>query len=75
MPKYFTLIEYDGERWSPQFGDYKRSVVVQERLDRHDSWPFPMLKDLRVVTTDDDRQSSIDALVREINEAEAVRHG
>jgi hypothetical protein len=74
MPKqYFTLIEYDGEAWSPQFGDYRRSVVMQERHDRHDSHPFPMLKDLRVVKTEDDSQAAINNLVKQINDAEVAK--
>jgi hypothetical protein len=32
---YYTLAIYEDKCWSPQFGDYERAVVVQERSD---SW-------------------------------------
>lgn len=41
--KYFTLAvrpNADGNRrWSPQFGDYDKATVEQEKLDTKDQWP------------------------------------
>lgn len=51
--KYFTLVERDkaGEPWSPQFGDYDRTVVAQELIDRSEAHPFPRKADMRIVTS------------------------
>jgi hypothetical protein len=51
--KYYTLYERIDGKWYPQFGDYSRNVVVQERRDRHDSYPFPKIKDMSIVEHDE----------------------
>jgi hypothetical protein len=52
--KYHSLFERqtDGS-WAVQFGDYSRAIVVQERFDTHYSAPYTKLKDLKIVTHDE----------------------
>lgn len=51
--KYFTLfIRHDG-MWSPEFGDYDRDVVYQERCDYLDSSDGIKAKDMKIVSHDD----------------------
>lgn len=53
MAKYFTLAMRDGpgQPWFADFGDFDRETVVQERIDRHESHPFPQMSDMRIVGT------------------------
>lgn len=64
--KYYTLVQLEAGKWSPQFGDYSKAVVTQERRDMHESFPCPKLKDLRVISSSDD-QASINAAVAALN--------
>lgn len=64
--KYYTLVQLEAGKWSPQFGDYSKAVVTQERRDMHESFPCPKLKDLRVISSADD-QTSINAAVAALN--------
>lgn len=37
---YFTLAVQEPQgKWSPQFGDYDRDLVVQELQDQKSDWP------------------------------------
>jgi len=63
MTKYYSLLtlEHGGgvSRWCPQFGDYKRSVVVAERDAYVDSQGYRK-KDTKIVCTDDSQKSITD---------------
>lgn len=50
--RYFTLITKSSDgRWSPQFGDYDREVVVDEMRDEYAG------KVCRIISTNDDTAS------------------
>ena len=65
--RYYTLVIQDPEtlRWSPEFGDYDRETVEQERDDQIDSEACTFLTS-RVITTED-TQADIDATVAAMN--------
>ena len=67
--KYYTLAERTDGVWSPQAGDYNLDDIKQERLDRHECWPFPKLGDLRIVTSGP-TQREIDAAILALNSLE-----
>jgi hypothetical protein len=68
MKRYYTLVIRDEDnRWYPQFGDYVRSVVEQERKD---SYPVSK-KDWRIIKTADDQASINDGVAR-LNEKDAL---
>lgn len=50
MRIYHTLLERINGVWLPQFGDHDKAVVRQERVDMHESYPYPKLKDMRIVS-------------------------
>lgn len=60
---YWTLFIREDGRWSPQFGDYSKAVVVQEMRD---SWDEYQRRDRRIVCTDD-TQEAINAAEAELN--------
>jgi hypothetical protein len=62
--QYFTLVIFENGSWAPQFGDYVRSVVQDERDDyrEHDV----LLKHMKIIKTTDD-QASIDSAVAQLN--------
>jgi len=63
---YYTLVVRDADNplyWSPEFGDYDKSVVEDERIAMMDD---PFVK-VRIIRTMDD-QASIDAAVAALNE-------
>lgn len=63
--KYYTLIvRVKGETWSPQFGDYSRAVVAQEKDDTKKDWPRGT--EFKIIATDG-KQASITEAVRRIN--------
>jgi hypothetical protein len=64
--KYFTLCTRDDGGWSPQFGDYVRRVVDDERDDYRQR---VKAKDIKIITTDG-TQAAIDAAVAVLNETE-----
>ena len=67
---YFTLLTRDGEGmpWHPQFGDYDRRVVEDERRDMVASYrPFTLLRHTRILVTHDARQRTIDKAVDRLN--------
>lgn len=70
--KYFTLIERDpvSKTWSPQFGDFDRSVVVEEGQSMHDAIGFTVAKGTKfkiICTTG--KQADINAAVAAYNGA------
>ena len=63
MARYFTLCVFEDGRWSPEFGDYDRAVVEQERLDcGYDGY----LCD--IICTGED-QAAIDDAVSQLNKS------
>lgn len=67
--KYYTLVIREDGIWSPQFGDYDKSVVTQEAIDSYsrdcDGKRIPV-KDRKVLTTGP-RQADINAAVAALN--------
>lgn len=61
--RYWTLLTRDDGRWSPQFGDYQRSLVESEKSDYRGEY---RLGDLQIICTGD-RQCDIDAAVQRLN--------
>jgi hypothetical protein len=61
----FVLEPGEGEQWSPQFGDYGRQVVVEERNHMRDAAHVPGTK-YRIVCTSPD-QTSISVAQAELN--------
>ena len=67
--KYYTLAVREGSvvaPWVPQFGDYSKEVVEQERLDWRDGSPGYKAKDLRVIVSGD-TQAEISAAIAKLN--------
>lgn len=64
MKPYYTLLIRMNGKWSPQFGDYVKAVVAQERKDTYSEFKGV---DWQIVKTADDLQASIDAVVTELN--------
>lgn len=65
MPYYMLFTRpYTTHKWAPQFGDYTRKDVEQERRD---SFPRLAGKLWRIVRLADDHQNTLDAVTREIN--------
>lgn len=60
---YYTLVTYEHNRWSPQFGDYSRKVVEQERVDSYSDLKRSQTK---VICTNAG-QADIDAFVAHLN--------
>jgi hypothetical protein len=66
MPRrYFTLCTLDEGRWSPQFGDYQRSLVEAEAEDYRREY---RRHDLKIIVTGA-RQADIDSAVSALNGA------
>lgn len=63
---YYTLASREGNAWFPQFGDYERDVVYQERQDQIESGEY-RARDLRVVKSGDG-QEEIAAAVSSLND-------
>jgi hypothetical protein len=68
--EYYTLAVYEDGHWSPQFGDYSRAVVKQEREDWHDSQGYPYAH-LTIISTGP-LQADIDAGIRALNKMEQL---
>jgi hypothetical protein len=67
MKKYYTLIAKEPNgRWSPEFGDFERSVVAQEGDDLLYAGWFDKGTKLKVIVTGP-AQKEIDAAIAEIN--------
>jgi hypothetical protein len=67
--KYYTLICREDGKWSPQFGDYDKSVVRDELDDYANSFGSSHYarKDIMIIATDDDMQATIDAAIAKLN--------
>jgi hypothetical protein len=65
MKNYYTLAVRDAGLWSPQFGDYHRSVVVEERTYMVDSEECTDC-DCKIVRSGD-AQADIDAAIAALN--------
>lgn len=63
MRTYYTLLSYEHGRWCPQFGDYDRKVVQEER-DTYEGRT-------KIIRTDESQQA-IDEAVQKLN---GDRHG
>lgn len=68
---YYTLAERQPDgAWAPQFGDYDKDVVVQERRDMLYSGAGRLRgKDLRIVRSGDS-WAEIDAAIAKLNGGE-----
>lgn len=58
---YYTLAIKEDGAWSPQFGDYDKQAVIQERIDSYAGFAY------RIVTTDDAKQATINAQIGLMN--------
>ena len=66
--KYYTLLERTpGQLWTPEFGDYKLSVVEQEKRDMKDSGSFIKGTQFQIIDTDGTQQD----LMRKVEEINA----
>lgn len=65
MNVYFSLAVREGDAFFPDFGDYDREVVEQERRDRIESGEGKP-RDFRVIRSGD-RQAQINAAFRALN--------
>lgn len=72
--KYYTLLlrEPRDAGWSPQFGDYDRSVVAQEGDDMRDSGSWVKGSKLKIICTGD-KGSDIETAVASLNARIAAR--
>ena len=65
--KYYTLVSFQDERWSIEFGDYSRNVVAEEKagmLDDYGSvWKSSELK----IIVSGDTQAEINEAVAKLN--------
>jgi hypothetical protein len=64
---YYTLAVWpkaEGQQWSPQFGDYDRTVVKQELDDTRKDWPRG--SKFQIIETTD-TQESINAGIDRLN--------
>lgn len=57
---YYTLLTLENGRWCPQFGDYDRAVVVQERRDSYSEYRWQIVKT-------DGTQAAINDVVATVN--------
>lgn len=72
---YHTLVEWTDKGFAPQFGDYSRAVVAEERAEllrwaetEHDNYtPAELRCHFRIVRTATDDQPAIDAAVAALN--------
>lgn len=69
MTRYYTLLERDDKhsRWTPQFGDYSRATVMEERNDRLDSYHDNVKRSNTMVIVTGDKQEDITVEVNRIN--------
>lgn len=58
--KYYSLLTFEAGRWCIQFGDYKKSVVQDEKEDSYSD------EKCKIICTNDD-QASIDQKIAELN--------
>jgi prophage DNA circulation protein len=66
--KYYTLCERTpGGLWHPQFGDYNKQVVIQERRDMKDSQLFIKGTEFTIIATSS-TQKMINEAIAQLNE-------
>jgi hypothetical protein len=71
--KYYTLCERTpGQLYAPQFGDWSKAVVVQERADMKDSGSFIKGTEFAIVTTSGS-QKMITEAVEQLNNDPKVK--
>jgi hypothetical protein len=73
--KYYTLLTRYEKKWYPQFGDYDKAVVEQERrdiLNSPDPAEYILGRDTLIITTGP-KQKDIDAAVRKLNGETAAK--
>ncbi len=65
---YYTLLIRDDKTapWRPEFGDYSKSVVEDERDDIHYNEDVKLI-DMTIIETDNSGQRVIDAAVAKLN--------
>lgn len=67
MTKYYTLVTKDADgRWSPQFGDYVRSVVKEELAHYRESYGYKR-DELKIIETSSERQQEINHAINSLN--------
>lgn len=64
--RYFTLVVREAGVWAPQFGDYDREVVEEEREVSLYSDSTLRRADCKIITSGD-RQADIDAAIAKLN--------
>jgi len=66
---YYTLLTRDNatSKWHPQFGDYDRAVVVEERAVCCESQMGPRKSDTHILKTSSDEQHVISAAIDALN--------
>ena len=65
--KYYTLAIWDGAQWGPQFGDYNREVVAQERADSYAEY---LGRHAKIIATGP-KKADIEAAIAKLNEKES----
>lgn len=65
--KYYTLVEFRDGRWTPEFGDFDKETVAQERRDRLDSYDALKASQIKVISSGA-AQAEIDAAVAKLNQ-------
>lgn len=64
MATYYTLAVREDGVWGPDFGDYDRDTVVDEKLDYQDRGYSA--RDLKIIRTGD-TQADVDARIAAMN--------
>jgi hypothetical protein len=44
MANYYTLATFQNGKWAPQFGDYSRNTVVEEKNDSYKNTKWEIVK-------------------------------
>lgn len=66
--KYYMLCErLPGKLWTPEFGDFNKQVVIQERADMKESGSFIKGTEFRIITNNGSVKAITDA-VAQLNE-------
>lgn len=65
---YYTLVEFVDGAYHPQFGDFERRTVAAEMEELIAKAGRGARKRYRIVRTDDARQVTIDAAIKEMND-------
>lgn len=69
-PYYLLAVQDNDGIWSPQFGDYERSVVNAERDDYCNRYQTPRVYRYQtlVMKLDNARQDTCDAAIQKLNQ-------